>query len=137
MTPRPLARSVALLLATVVAGLAVRLAPLGLPAFVVKFGGSTLWAVLIYWVVTTLLPAWRLPMAALLAGCLATAVEFFKLYRSPGVDAFRQTLPGMLLLGRYFSEWDIVAYWVAIAVAAVVDEAMRQRTIMPLGTVEK
>jgi hypothetical protein len=126
MTPRPHVRSLALCFATIVAGLTVRLVPLGLPASVVKYGGSTLWALMIYWIVSTLSPTLRLLTAALLSGCIATAVEFFKLYHSPGMDAFRLTLPGMLLLGRYFSVWDIVAYWMAISVGALIDMRMRR-----------
>ena len=110
MTPRSRTRSLALCCVTIAAGLTFRLAPLGLPAFVVKYAGSTLWALMIYWIASTLLSTWRLALVALIAGSIATAVEFFKLYHSPGMDAFRLTLPGMLLLGRYFSVWDIVAY---------------------------
>jgi len=42
------------------------------------------------------------------------------------MDAFRLTLPGMILLGRTFSVRDIVAYWVAIGVAAWVDGGIRR-----------
>ncbi len=108
-----------------VAGLAVRLLPLGLPDFVVKYGGSMLWAAMIYWIVSTLFPAWRWLNAVFASGVLATAVEFFKLYRSPGIDAFRLTLPGKLLLGRYFSLSDIAAYWGAIVLAALIDNKIR------------
>jgi hypothetical protein len=125
MKPRPLKTSLALFLVTVMAGLAVRMAPLGLPAVVVKYGGSMLWAVMIYWVVSTALARWRLPVVGLIAGAIATAVEFFKLYHSPGMDAFRLTLPGMILLGRTFSVRDIVAYWVAIGIAAWLDGRIR------------
>jgi len=125
MKPRPLKTSLALFLVTVMAGLAVRMAPLGLPAVVVKYGGSMLWAVMIYWVVSTALARWRLPVVGLIAGAIATAVEFFKLYHSPGLDAFRLTLTGMIVLGRYFSVRDIVAYWVAIGLAAWIDERIR------------
>jgi hypothetical protein len=125
MKPRTLAQSALLILATVVAGLTIRFAPLGLPPVLVKYGGSTLWAAMIYWIVTAIFPAWRVPKALFVSGCLATAVEFFKLYRSPGMDAFRGTIPGMLLLGRYFSTKDVVAYWLAIAAAAVLDVRIR------------
>jgi len=111
---------------TVGLGLAVRFAPLGLPAPIVKYGGSALWALMIYGVVSTLLPRWPLLSVALAAGAIATAVEFFKLYRSPGMDAFRHTLPGVLLLGRYFSVRDIAAYWIAICVGALVDRRLRR-----------
>jgi hypothetical protein len=126
MKPRTHWSSLALFLVTVMAGLTVRMAPLGLPAVVVKYGGSMLWAVMIYWVVSAALARWRLPVVAMISGVIATAVEFFKLYHSPGMDAFRLTLPGMILLGRYFSMRDIAAYWVAIGLAAWVDEGIRR-----------
>jgi hypothetical protein len=119
------------MLATVAAGLAVRFARVGLPPFVVKYGGSTLWALMVYWIVSTLLPSWRLPAVALLTGVLATAVEFVKLYHSPGLDAFRLTLPGVLLLGRVFSGWDIAAYWLAIVAGAFADQRIRRRPLRP------
>jgi hypothetical protein len=108
------------------AGLAVRMVPLGLPPFVVKYAGSMLWAVMIYWIVSTVFPRLNWVRAALVSGTVATAVEFFKLYHSQGMDAFRLTLPGILLLGRYFSVWDIVAYWVAISAGAAVDQRLRR-----------
>jgi hypothetical protein len=126
MKPRSLKSSLALFLVTVMAGLAVRMAPLGLPAVVVKYGGSMMWAVMIYWIVSTALARWRLPVVVTIAGAIATAVEFFKLYHSPGMDAFRLTLTGMIVLGRYFSVRDIVAYWVAIGLAACVDGGIRR-----------
>ena len=127
MTARPVVVSLALMIGTVAAGLAIRFARLGLPPFVVKFGGSTLWALTIYWVVSALLPRWRVPRAALLAGGVAAAVEFLKLWPWSPLEAFRGTLPGILLLGRIFSFWDIAAYWLAIGAGACVDAAIWPR----------
>jgi hypothetical protein len=126
MRPRPLGVSVLLVLATIAAGLVVRFGRLGLPLLVVKYGGSALWALMIYWIVSTVLRSWRLRGVGALAGAIATGVEFLKLYHSPGLDAFRLTLPGMLLLGRFFSVWDIVAYWVGIGVGVAVDGGIRR-----------
>ena len=123
---RPVGLSLALVLATVMGGLAVRFAPLGLPSVLVKYGGSSLWALMVYWLVSTLLPSWRLPAVAVLTGVLATLVELVKLYHSPGLDAFRLTLPGVLLLGRFFSVWDIAVYWIAIVFGSLVDRAIRR-----------
>jgi hypothetical protein len=123
---RPLIHSLGLIFVTVVAGLAIRFAPLGLPPFIVKYGGSMLWALMIYWIVSALLPSRRPIAVALVAGAFATAVEFMKLYHSPALDAFRLTLPGILLLGRFFSVWDIVAYCFAISVGAAVDKGIRR-----------
>ncbi len=120
-SPRTRLHSLALLIATVIAGLLVRLVPLGLPNFVVKYAGSMLWALAIYWIVSAALPSSRPLAHVLVAGMIASAVEFFKLYRSPSLDAFRHTLPGILLLGRIFSFRDISAYWVAILLGAAWD----------------
>ncbi|MGD0579330.1 MAG: DUF2809 domain-containing protein [Bryobacteraceae bacterium] len=108
-----------------VAGLTIRFAHLGLPPLVVKYGGSTLWALMIYWIVSAPVPARRLLLATLVAGTIATAVEFLKLYHSPSLDAFRRTLPGIILLGRIFSAWDIATYWIAIAIGALLDSSLR------------
>jgi len=95
---------------TVGAGLAIRFVPLGLPYFVVKYGGSMFWALMIYWIVSTLL-------------CHA-----------PALDAFRLTLPGILLLGRFFSVWDIVAYWLAISIGAIIDRALIRQSDRSAGS---
>ena len=110
-----------MLLLTIAAGLVVRFAPLGLPGVVSKYGGSMLWALAIYWVVAMSLRTWRPVRVMLVAGAVSTAVEFLKLYRVGWLDAFRLTLPGVLLLGRYFAWADIAAYWVAIGTGAIVD----------------
>lgn len=125
---RPLLQSVLLIGATVAAGLAVRFAHLSLPFAITKYGGSALWALTIYWLVSAALPQTRITAAALLSVALAITVEFAKLYHAPALDAFRRTLPGILLLGRIFSWWDIVAYMAAIGVGAFLDCRMAHRT---------
>ncbi len=122
-TPRCTTRLLCAALAaiTLVAGLVWRLAPLGLPQFLYKYGGSVLWAAMVYWLFAAMLP--RLPVSRLaVSACLfAAVVELSRLYHAPALDAFRVTLAGRLLLGRFFSGWNIVAYWLAIGCAAVVD----------------
>lgn len=125
MRARPLKHSLALVIATIVVGLMIRFAPLGLPAIVVKYGGSGLWALMTYWIVSALLPTLRLLAVASLTGAITTAIEFFKLYHSPPLDAFRLTLPGILLLGRFFSPWDLVAYWSAILIGVLIEKRIR------------
>jgi len=111
--------AIALLL--IPAGVAWRMAPLGLPPFLHKYGGSVLWAAMVYWLVAMLLPRMTPAKVAVLAAILAAAVEFSRLFHVPALDAFRLTLAGKLILGRFFSLWNIAAYWVAIAVAAGAD----------------
>jgi hypothetical protein len=102
-------------------GVAWRMAPLHLPQFLYKYGGSVLWAAMVYWLAAAMLPRSRPGAVALLAAAIAALVEFSRLLHIPALDAFRLTLAGKLILGRFFSLWDILAYWLAIAVAATVD----------------
>jgi hypothetical protein len=45
-----------------------------LPFLVVKYGGSMLWALMIYWIVSTLRPRWPNVTCTLAAAGIATAV---------------------------------------------------------------
>ncbi|WP_263410925.1 ribosomal maturation YjgA family protein [Terriglobus tenax] len=112
-----------LLLLTIPVGLAVRYAPLHLPWFWSKYLGSAFWAVALYWFVAMLLPRLRPVALACIAGIAATLVELSRLVPEPHVDAFRLTLAGKLLLGRYFSIKNIVVYLLAIALTAAADSA--------------
>jgi hypothetical protein len=108
-------------LALIPIGVAWRMAPLGLPPFLYKYGGSVLWAAMVYWLIAALLPRVATAKVALVAALVAAVVEFSRLIHTPALDAFRITLAGKLILGRFFSLRDIVAYWLAIILAAVID----------------
>ena len=121
----------ALALAVIVCGLSLRWYgfPLGLPAFVVKYGGSLLWATMVFLLVGVMLP--RLTRSQLAAGAAAIAivVEFSRLVHVPWLDAFRLTTAGALLLGRIFSLWNLVAYAVRIAVGVWIDRLAQLRMV--------
>ncbi|TIX89419.1 DUF2809 domain-containing protein [Rhizobium sp. P44RR-XXIV] len=95
-----------------------------LPFAVVKYGGSILWGAMVYWLLATLFVAVKPFKIAFGALILATAVEFFRLWHAPALDAFRLTTAGALLLGRVFSLWNIVAYAVGIAAALALDRIL-------------
>lgn len=111
----------ALLAITVPVGLAWRFAPLHLPPFAYKYGGSALWAMGLYWLLAMLLPRARPITVALGAANVSIAVELFKLVRDPAIDHFRTTFTGKVLIGRYFTFGAIIAYLLAIACAALLD----------------
>lgn len=125
MRPRSIIRA-GLALAVILSGLALRRYGfgLGLPGVVVKYGGSALWAAMVFFLLATVAPAWKRPTIAAIAAVLAVAVELFRLIHTPWLDAFRLTLAGALLLGRIFSGWDILAYGVGIAAAAMLDRLL-------------
>jgi hypothetical protein len=119
----------ALALITIAAGFIWRLAPLHLPPLLYKYGGSIIWAVMVYWLCAMLMPRTRPLHLALVAGLFACCVELFRLIHTPALDAFRLTLAGKLLLGRVFSRTDIVVYWLAIAATAIADSQLRDRSV--------
>ncbi len=106
---------------TVPVGIAVRFAPLHLSPFLYKYLGSALWAVALYWFVGMLLPRLGVPSLCFVSSVVAVLVEFSRRVPERHVDAFRLTLAGRLLLGRYFAWKNILAYLVGIALAALVD----------------
>jgi hypothetical protein len=106
-----------LLAGTIAAGLAWRMLPLGFSFFWYKYGGSVLW-----------FPRYRSVGLAVGAGVVAAVLEFSRLWHVATLDAFRLTLAGRLLLGRYFSLKNIVAYWVGIALAAALDAWVVRRS---------
>ncbi|MBR1177854.1 DUF2809 domain-containing protein [Bradyrhizobium sp. KB893862 SZCCT0404] len=121
----------ALALVVIACGLSLRWYgfPLGLPAFVVKYGGSLLWATMVFLLAGVLLP--RLPPAQLAAIAMAIAlvVELSRLVHTPWLDAFRLTTAGALLLGRIFSLWNLVAYAAGIGFGVWIDRFAQLRRV--------
>jgi hypothetical protein len=113
--------SLVIVFITIPIGLAVRFLPLGLPWFLYKYLGSVLWAVALYWFLAAILPRLRPITLAIFASTIATLLEFSRLIPFAPIDAFRLTLAGEILLGRYFSVKNILAYILAIAFAAALD----------------
>jgi hypothetical protein len=112
-----------LCVAVIISGLALRQygLSLGLPASIVKYGGSVLWGTMVFFLVA--IGASRLPRPGIasIAALIAIGVELFRLVHTPGLDAFRLTTAGALLLGRVFSPWNMVAYGFGIAAGALLD----------------
>ncbi len=123
MTQKPRSRLLygGVALVTAVLGYGCRFGHLGLPLFVIKYGGSALWAAMIYWLIAVALPRAAIRTLALTTGVIATAIELLKLVYTPTLDTFRLTFAGKVILGRHFSVRDLVAYYVAIAAAALLD----------------
>ncbi|MGY3395556.1 hypothetical protein ACVWW6_008147 [Bradyrhizobium sp. USDA 3311] len=104
--------------------------PLGLPAFVVKYGGSLLWATMVFLLVGVLLPRLSRMQLAAIAAAIAVVVEFSRLVHTPWLDAFRLTTAGALLLGRMFSLWNLVAYAAGIAFGVWIDRLVERRAFV-------
>jgi hypothetical protein len=119
----------ALALVVIASGLGLRWYgfTLGLPAFVVKYGGSLLWATMVFLLVGVLLPRLSRTQIAAIAVAIAIVVEFSRLVHTPWLDAFRLTTAGALLLGRIFSLWNMVAYVAGVFVGVWLDRFIEKR----------
>jgi hypothetical protein len=131
MQSRPRSRPawLALSIALIGIGLVWRLVPLGLPRLALKYGGSLLWASMVYSLCAALLPQRSIAATAILAGIVALSTELLRLYHQPWLDAFRLTLPGALLLGRIFSPSNLAAYSVGIGAAALCEWLIARRVM--------
>ena len=107
-------------------GLLLRWPALGLPWAVGKYGGSALWAAMVYFVLRGLLPRQQVVLVAFLAAVIAALGELTQLVSVAGFDQFRDTTIGHVIFGRTFAVEDIVAYWIGIAVAAGIEGFSRR-----------
>jgi hypothetical protein len=116
-----------LCLAIILSGLALRRFGLGLgvPAIVVKYGGSILWGAMVFMLVAIAIPRATRFQIVVFSAVIAIGVELFRLVHAPWLDDFRLTLAGALLLGRIFSLWNILAYGAGIGLAVLLDRMVR------------
>ena len=116
-----------LCLAIIISGLALRRfgLPLGVPAIIVKYGGSILWGAMVFFLVALATSGSSILRITVISAVIAVAVELFRLVHAPWLDDFRLTLAGALLLGRIFSLWNILAYGAGIGLAALLDRVAR------------
>jgi len=126
-----------LCLSIIVSGLALRGfgLGLGLPVFFVKYGGSLLWAAMVFFLVALAASSLKRPGIALISASIAFCVKLFRLVHDPWLDAFRLTIAGALLLGRVFSPWNMLAYGCGIILAMLLDRfAMSAFTKAPAAS---
>ena len=111
----------AIAIACIALGLLVRAPFLGLPREIAKYGGSILWAMMVYFGLRVLWPRALVWVVATLAAIAAALGEATQLISVPWFDALRATTIGHLIFGRTFAIEDIAAYWIGILLAALAD----------------
>lgn len=89
-----------------------------LPDFVAKYGGDSLWALVVFLCFGIAIPRSSTTRIALLAVGFAWCVEFLQLYHAPWIDGIRSSRLGHLVLGNVFNSPDLLAYAVGVALGA-------------------
>ena len=105
----------------IAAGLGLRSQMIPLPAFVIKYGGDALWALMVFCGIGFLFCRASTLRVGLIAICISCAVEFSQLYHAPWIDAVRGTRLGALALGATFNWPDFIAYAVGVGVGMFVE----------------
>jgi hypothetical protein len=85
---------------------------------------------MVFLLVGVLLPRLTRSQLAAIAVAIAIVVEFSRLVHTPGVDAFRLTTAGALLLGRIFSLWNLAAYAIGIMFGVGIDRRAVMRDLV-------
>ena len=121
-------RFVYLIVATVVviAGLASRRYRGQLPAFVAEYAGDTLWALMLFLLISTLLAGRPVLARATISLALAFLVEISQLYHAPWIDSIRQITLGGLVLGFEFLWTDLVCYSAGIVIGSLTEGGIRR-----------
>ena len=110
----------------VIAGLASRRYRGQLPAFLAEYAGDTLWALMLFLLVSTLLAGRPILTRAASSLALAFLIEISQLYHAQWIDSIRQTTLGGLVLGFGFLWTDLVCYSVGIATGSLTEWWIRR-----------
>src|SRR5258708_2710635 len=95
-------------------GLASRRFPGSFPAFLGKYPGDALWALMVFLGWGIVLPKHSTLRIALYALVTSFLVEFSQLYQAPWINGIRGTAIGHLALGSGFAWGDMAAYAVGV-----------------------
>jgi hypothetical protein len=109
-----------------IAGLASRRFQSHLPSFLAEYTGDTLWALMLFLLVSTLLAGRPVRARAAISLALAFLIELSQLYHAPWIDSIRQTTLGGLVLGFGFLWTDLVCYSVGIATGSLTEWGIRR-----------
>ncbi|MGK7913084.1 MAG: DUF2809 domain-containing protein [Synechococcus sp.] len=99
-----------------------------LPSFLATYAGDTIWAMMVLFLFCALAPRRTPLMLAIAALLFSFGIEFLQFYRSPWIEAIRNTTLGGLILGFGFKVSDLACYTVGIAIGAAIDVALVQHT---------
>lgn len=111
-------------LATMLVGLGSRKLRDDLPPVLAEYAGDTLWAMMLFWLVSTLIAGRPFMLRGAISLALAYLVELSQLYHAPWIDSIRQTTLGGLVLGFGFLWTDLVCYTLGVAIGVSLEWAI-------------
>ncbi|MFM8570548.1 MAG: DUF2809 domain-containing protein [Pirellula sp.] len=110
----------------IIAGLASRRYREYLPSLLADYAGDTLWSLVLFLAISTLMTRWPVLVRATIGLALAFLVEISQLYHAPWIDSIRRTTLGGLVLGFGFLWTDLVCYSLGISIGALAELGIRR-----------
>jgi hypothetical protein len=107
--------------AVIALGLASRRFPFLFPAFLGKYPGDALWALMVFVALAFFRRQASTARLSILTLAISWADELSQLYQKPWINAIRRTTIGHLLLGSTFAWIDMTAYAVGVLLGALLD----------------
>ena len=112
-----------LLILIVILGLSSRKFGKALPSFLAEYAGDSLWALMVFCLVSLLKPTWKIWQVGLLSLAFSYFIELTQLYQAPWINSLRRNKFGGLILGYGFLWSDVVCYTFGVLVG-VFSEAL-------------
>ncbi len=116
-------------LAVIAFGLASRKFPFLFPAFLGKYPGDALWALMVFLGWAFLKPNGPTLRLAIFALATSYVIELSQLYQAPWINSLRSIPAVHLVLGSTFSWLDIIAYTIGIAIGITLDLLVDRRRL--------
>src|SRR5262252_4402082 len=106
---------------TIFAGLASRHFPQIFPAFVGKYPGDALWALMVFFGLGAIFRTASSALVSVAALGFSFGIEVLKLCNAPWLANIRHTTLGHLVFGDVFSWQNLVAYAIGVMVGAMIE----------------
>lgn len=113
-----------IIVVTIATGLFIRIKSTWFPTMVNLYLGDILYAFMMFYIVSFVVPQKHINTRALIAITVCLAIEFLQLYQADWINSIRQTLPGRLVLGSGFLWSDLLAYAIGVISAYVFEKIM-------------
>ncbi len=133
-TARPRAIYVALLLVTILLGLASRHFSHRLPLLLAKNAGDILYATMSFWLVGLLFPRLATAKVACAALAFCFAIEFAKFIQTPWAVAVRHRAWGHLIFGSGFHGSNLACYVTGVLLGVGIEYGLRRQWVKRAGT---
>ncbi|QJX48356.1 DUF2809 domain-containing protein [Hymenobacter taeanensis] len=119
---------------TIVLGLCSRRYGAWLPGWLAAYAGDTLWALLVFWLLSLGWPRGTAKSRALAALGFSYLIELSQLYHPAWLEAARHSTLGGLLLGHGFLWSDLLCYTVGVLLGYVAGYWLELKALPPIVT---